>query len=87
MGAKRDYYEILGVPNAADEKALKKAYRELALKFHPDKNKEPSASDRFKDAIAKTASRGSYELIAEAGAIAVKGGTATDVTAEVLKNL
>ncbi|EEC57949.1 DnaJ domain protein [[Bacteroides] pectinophilus ATCC 43243] len=38
MADKRDYYEVLGVPRDADEAALKKAYRQLAKKYHPDIN-------------------------------------------------
>ncbi len=48
----RDYYEVLGVPRDADEKVLKKAYKRLAMKYHPDRNKDPDAEEKFKE-IAK----------------------------------
>jgi len=47
--ARRDYYEILGVPRDADEKAVKDAFRRLALQYHPDRNKEPGAEEKFKE--------------------------------------
>lgn len=48
---KRDYYEILGLEKGADESDLKKAYRQLALKFHPDRNPgDASAEEKFKEA-------------------------------------
>jgi molecular chaperone DnaJ len=47
--ARRDYYEVLGVARDADEKAIKDAFRKLALQYHPDRNKAPGAEERFKD--------------------------------------
>jgi molecular chaperone DnaJ len=47
--AQRDYYEVLGVPRDADAKRIKDAFRELALKYHPDRNKSPDAEERFKE--------------------------------------
>ena len=44
-----DYYDRLGVSRTADEKEIKKAYRNLARKYHPDVNKDPGAEDKFKE--------------------------------------
>jgi molecular chaperone DnaJ len=49
--AKRDYYEVLGVNRDADGDAIKKAYRRLAMKYHPDRNSDdPAAEEKFKEA-------------------------------------
>jgi len=56
----KDYYKILGVEKGAGEEEVKKAYRKMALKFHPDKNKEPDAEEKFKE-IAEA-----YEVLSDA---------------------
>jgi len=58
--AKRDYYEVLGVGKSADAKEVKKAYRKLAVKFHPDKNPDDKAAEeKFKEAAE------AYEVLSD----------------------
>ena len=59
--SKRDYYEVLGVSKSANESEVKKAYRKLALKYHPDKNPDnKEAEESFKEAAE------AYEVLSSA---------------------
>src|SRR2546430_3141748 len=60
--AKRDYYEVLGLNRDAPEENIKKAYRRLAMKHHPDRNPDnPKAEEHFKEA------KEAYEMLSDAG--------------------
>ncbi|MCL1472294.1 molecular chaperone DnaJ [Argonema antarcticum] len=68
-----DYYEILGVSRNSDKEEIKRAYRRLARKYHPDVNKEPGAEERFKEinrayeVLSEPEMRTRYDRFGEAG--------------------
>ncbi len=79
--SKRDYYEVLGVQKGVDEKELKKAYRRIAMKYHPDRNPDdPNADEKFKEAteayevLSDSQKRAAYDQFGHAGVNQQGGG-------------
>jgi len=74
LSTKRDYYEVLGVDKSADEQTLKKAYRKLAMKYHPDRNPgDKEAEEKFKEineayeVLSDSTKRQTYDQFGHAG--------------------
>jgi molecular chaperone DnaJ len=73
MTTKRDYYSILGVDRGASDETLKKAFRKRAFQYHPDRNKEPGAEDKFKEineayeVLSDPSKRRAYDQFGHAG--------------------
>jgi molecular chaperone DnaJ len=81
--SKRDYYEVLGVSKGASEEEIKKAYRKLAIKYHPDKNpNDKSAEEKFKEAaeayevLSNAEKKQRYDQFGHAGVGGAAGGGA-----------
>jgi molecular chaperone DnaJ len=79
--SKRDYYEVLGVDKSTDPKEIKKAYRRVAMKYHPDRNPDdPRADEKFKEAteaydvLMDNEKRGAYDRYGHAGVDPGMGG-------------
>ena len=95
----KDYYDLLGVSKGASEAELKKAYRKLALQFHPDKNKAPGTDDAFKaigNAFSVLSDAGKRRRYDQLGPEAAQGANGNrhfhfqnedDITAEELFNI
>lgn len=90
--AKRDYYEVLGVPKNASDEDIKKAYRKLGMKYHPDRHEtegeaiKKKAEESFKEAkeayemLSDPQKRAAYDQYGHAGVDASSGGGFTDTT-------
>ena len=78
--AKRDYYDVLGVPRGASEEDVRKAFRKKAMEYHPDRNKNPDAEEKFKEVneayqvLIDSQKRSQYDRFGHAGVSAGSGG-------------
>jgi molecular chaperone DnaJ len=83
---KRDYYEILGIEKNANDNEIKKKYRKLALKYHPDRNKSPDSEEKFKEiseAYAILSSKEKREIYDKYGHAGIEGYSNEDIFGSV----
>ncbi len=79
MAPKRDYYEILGIDRNANDEKIKKAFRKLAFKYHPDHNKDNGAEEKFKEineayeVLSNPEKRSAYDRFGHAGSEGIFG--------------
>ena len=82
MTEKRDYYDVLGINRQATDEDIKKSYRKLAFQYHPDRNKDKSAEEKFKEVnqayeiLSDPQKRANYDRFGHAG---IDGGFVTDI--------
>ena len=79
--SQRDYYEVLGVSRSASNAELKKAFKKLAMKYHPDRNPDdPAANEKFKEAaeayeiLSDSEKKSAYDQFGHAGVQGMGGG-------------
>ncbi len=81
MSSKRDYYEVLGIQKNASKEEIKNTYRKLALQYHPDRNKDPGAEEKFKElseayaVLSDDEKRKRYDIYGHVGAEEVFRGS------------
>ncbi|XP_061351279.1 uncharacterized protein LOC133296332 isoform X2 [Gastrolobium bilobum] len=86
LAASADYYSTLGIPKSATGKEIKAAYRRLARQYHPDVNKEPGATEKFKEisaayeVLSDDKKRALYDQYGEAGVKSTVGGASSAYT-------
>ncbi|KAK3011826.1 hypothetical protein RJ639_010491 [Escallonia herrerae] len=86
VSASADYYSTLGIPKSASSKEIKAAYRSLARQYHPDVNKQPGATEKFKEistayeVLSDDKRRALYDQYGEAGVKSTVGGSAGSYT-------
>ncbi|XVF74761.1 hypothetical protein PTKIN_Ptkin13bG0137300 [Pterospermum kingtungense] len=86
VAASGDYYATLGIPKSASSKEIKAAYRRLARQYHPDVNKEPGATEKFKEisaayeVLSDDKKRALYDQYGEAGVKSAVGGQSSAYT-------
>jgi molecular chaperone DnaJ len=92
--AKRDYYEILGINRDAADEDIKKAYRKLAMKYHPDRNPDnPKAEEQFKEAkqayeiLSDAQKRSAYDQYGHAGVDPQAGGPGGDAFSDIFGDI
>ena len=85
--SKRDYYDVLGVGKSADSKEIKKAYRKLAIQYHPDKNPDNAEAEaKFKEAaeayevLSNNEKKQRYDQFGHAGMGSSGGGGSVSYT-------
>jgi molecular chaperone DnaJ len=92
--SKRDYYEVLGIARNASEDEIKKAYRKMAMKYHPDRNPgDKTAEENFKEikeayeVLSEPRKRSAYDQYGHSATSGGFGGGGSDMAVELGRNV